>query len=148
MSIAKTRYVAIDYGLKRIGLALSDESGSIAMPLGCIEGKGKLEATVQEVHKALKELMKEKECSIAEVIVGLPLMMNGSFGLQADEVKLFAEKLAELSGLSVKLWDERLTSVQAERSMRQAGLSRKKRVGKVDAVAAALLLQSYLERNC
>ncbi len=140
------RIAGIDFGMARLGLALSDESKILATPIGTLQGTKKLQQTVQIVVDELKKLEERYGCQIVEVVVGLPLMMDGSIGLLADEVKHFAGHLRHASGKTVTLWDERLTSVQADRVLREGGLSRKKRTQHVDYVAAVVILQSYLDR--
>jgi len=141
----KTRIIGIDYGLKRIGIAISDELKIIATPVKTLVTDKKLAHTILLVKNELQRLSAEKNCLIEQIIVGNPLRMNGQVGLQADEVKLFVEELKLLIECPIILWDERLTTVQADRSLREAELNRKKRSSVVDTVAAALILQSYLD---
>lgn len=139
------RIVAIDYGLKRIGLSISDERKIIALSLKTILAEKKIESTAVKMAKELEALQKNYKCAIEEVIVGLPLLMSGKMGFLADEVKHFVELLAKHTTIPIKLWDERLTSVQAERSIREGGINRKKSSKLVDSVAAIIILQSYLD---
>lgn len=140
-----TRIVAIDYGLARIGVAISDEAHIIATPLPNITVKKKSTSTLDEVIKVLDAIEQDKACSIERLVVGLPLQLNGKKGFAADEVRHFADLLSEKGRWPVVLWDERLTTVQAERSMRQAGVARKKRAQVVDGITAIIILQSYLD---
>lgn len=132
------RIIGIDYGEKRIGIALSDCSGIIAMPHKVIECK--CEKTV------LNEIMRICEDTGADkIVVGLPLNMDGSSGKMSDTVKSFCESLCKTTGLPVEKWDERLSSAQAERALLEGDLSRSKRKQVIDKVAAQMILQSYLD---
>jgi len=132
------KILGVDYGKARIGLALSEEEGKIAFGRGVI-----LRKNLDDDLKQIKELVEEE--NVAEIVVGLPLKLNGSKAFQAGEAEKFAGKLKERIGLPVKLWDERLSSVQAERILLQADLRRKKRKKIIDKVAAQIILQSYLD---
>jgi putative Holliday junction resolvase len=141
-----TRLIAIDYGLARIGLAFSDERKIIATPLKVIQSPKKLMVAVQLVVETLTTHQKEMNYAIEGIIVGMPLMMSGKTGLMADEVNVFIEELKKhIPDTKIISWDERLTSVQAERSMREANMSRKRRSKSVDSVSAVIILQSYLD---
>lgn len=140
-----TRVIGIDYGLVRIGIAYSDERKIIASPMMTLAAEKKLERTIANLLKALEAHQIEHNYTIEEIVVGLPLMMSGKHGLIADEVNHFIEHLKKLSNLPVVSWDERLTSVQAERTLMEASLSRKKRSKIVDRVSAVIILQSYLD---
>ena len=131
------RVLGVDYGSKRIGLALSDLSGLIARPLAVVDGEA-------ELFTLLPRLVEEEE--VETVVIGLPRNMDGSLGPKAREVLEFKARLEERTDLPVETWDERLTTVQAERALRDGGLSRGKRGRRVDKVAAQILLQSYLDR--
>lgn len=139
------RIIGIDYGLARIGLAVSDAMGIIASPHGTVQTASRSEETLRRLVEAIDACAAEKGDSIDAIVVGMPLMMDGSVGLKGDEVKDFVEKLKLRTEIPIHVWDERLTTVQAERGMREAGMSRKKRKGVVDKTAAAILLQSYLD---
>lgn len=142
-----TRIVAIDYGMVRLGIAVSDENKIIAMPLMTFYAEKKSENTVA---KLVAELIKHQETnhySIEEIVVGLPLLMSGKVGLLADEVKHFVDLLRKTISVPVITWDERLTSVQAERSMMEGNMSRRKRSKVVDKVAAVIILQNYLDHK-
>jgi putative Holliday junction resolvase len=140
MKEVQRRLLGIDYGLARLGLALSDERQIVALPYKVFKAE---RAAVRTVAALLKEI-EAMPSPLQEIVVGLPLMMDGRSGLLADEVQHFVALLKEAVTIPVVLWDERLTTVQAERSLREGSLSRKKRSQKVDSVAAVLLLQSYL----
>lgn len=128
------RILGVDWGLKRIGLALSDPTKLIASTLKNV-------ASIKELLEVIAQY------ELEEIVIGLPYRMNGQIGLQADEVKHFALKVKEGTNVPVTLWDERLTTVQAERTMKEAGLSRKKRAKAIDPLAAAIMLQSYLDKK-
>lgn len=143
-----TRLIGIDYGMARIGLSYSDTSKIIASPLAIINAEKKAKATVQKVVACLEEHQKELGYEVEKIVVGLPLMMNGKAGLMVDEVLHFIDLLKEaLPDTPIETLDERLTSVQAERSMREASMSRKKRSKRVDTVSAVIILQNYLDRE-
>lgn len=139
------RIIGIDYGMARIGIAISDERKIIAMPLQTITvDKGSVK-TVAKIVQELTNHQQQNRYVIEEIIIGLPLLLSGKQGLLADEVKHFAELLGKSCPYPIRLWDERLTTVQAERSMREGNMSRKKRAKVVDTVAAVIILQNYLE---
>ncbi len=132
------KILALDLGRKRIGVAMSDEGGTHAFPL----------VTVQVVSgaKALARILELiGEQRPGELLVGLPLNMNGSRGPEALRCEAFARRLAEASGLPVSLWDERLTTAWAERSLIEQDVRRRRRRQVIDQAAAVLLLQGYLE---
>jgi putative holliday junction resolvase len=138
------RILGIDYGLSRLGLALSDETKIIASPLMTFQAEKKSEKTAGKLLELLQQIQNSHQCEIEEIVLGLPLMMSGKTGHLADEVKHFASLLAQATPIPIRLWDERLSTVQAERSLREGNLSRKKRAKVVDTVSAAIILQSYL----
>jgi putative Holliday junction resolvase len=134
----KKRIASIDYGMKRLGVAISDENKLIATSLGVVQaGKNSTET----IGKLL-ELLKPYE--LERIILGYPIHLNGRVGFLADEVKHFLSQLQQHVSCEVTLFDERLSSVQAERSLKEAGMRRKKRAAIIDAVSAVILLQSYL----
>ena len=132
------RVLAIDHGTKRIGIALSDELKMIAQPLEFIPAEP-FAAFVEH----LKEILREKE--VEQIVVGMPRNMDGSYGPAAQKVREFVTALKEAVTVPMQLWDERLTSAQANRLLIQSDVRRDKRKGKVDKMAAAILLQSYLD---
>jgi putative Holliday junction resolvase len=132
------RILALDHGTKRIGVALSDETATIAQPLEFIPAE-----PFAKVLQRIKEIVTEKE--VREILVGLPRNMNGTYGPAAESARQFAAALKEALGIPVKTWDERLTTVQANRFLIEAGMRREQRKKKVDQSAAAILLQSYLD---
>lgn len=131
------RIMGIDVGEARIGLALSDQLGMLAHPLETVHVKeGKPLQRIAEV------IRREK---IAIVVIGLPRNMNGTYGPAADKVREFAKKLQNLVPCEVKFWDERLSTVAAQRSLHEAGRDTKKSRSVIDQVAAQIILQAYLD---
>ena len=132
------RILALDHGTKRIGVALSDELGWTAQPLETYQRRTP-EADVQHIDRLVREH------DVGEVVVGLPLRLNGEIGPAAQSVLEFVKHLEEVLTVPVITWDERMTTKSAEELLIAADVSRKKRKGTVDRIAAAILLQSYLE---
>ena len=132
------RILAVDHGSKRIGIAVSDELKMIAQPLEFIPAE-----PFAAFLARLKELLREKEVEL--VLVGLPRNMDGTYGPAALKTQEFVAALKEAISIPIKTWDERLTSVQANRLLIQGGVRRQQRKEKVDQMAAAILLQSYLD---
>ena len=132
------RILAIDPGTKRIGIAISDELKVIAQPLEYI-----LAEPFAAFLTRLGSLLREKEVSL--ILVGMPRNMDGSYGPAALKVQSFIAALKEAVDVPIKTWDERLTSAQANRFLIQGNVRREKRKEKVDKMAAAILLQSYLD---
>jgi len=132
------RILALDHGTKRIGVAVSDETKTIAQPLEYI-----LAEPFADFLARLKKLLVEKEIDL--VLIGLPRNMDGSYGPAAQKVEAFVAVLKMAITVPIKTWDERLTSAQANRILIQAKVRRDKRKEKVDKMAAAILLQSYLD---
>jgi putative Holliday junction resolvase len=132
------RILAIDHGSKRMGIALSDETATIAQPLEFI-----LAEPFADFLARLKQLIVEKQ--VDQILVGMPRNMDGSYGPAALKVQEFVSVLKETTAIPIKTWDERLTSAQANRMLIQADVRRDKRKQRVDAAAAAILLQSYLD---
>jgi putative holliday junction resolvase len=132
------RTLALDHGTKRIGVAVSDELGMIALPLEFI-----LAEPFAAFMMRLKEIIHEKQ--VEQLLIGMPRNMDGTYGPAAEKVREFVAALKEAITLPIKLWDERLTSSQANRFLIQANVRRDKRKEKVDQTAAAILLQSYLD---
>jgi putative holliday junction resolvase len=132
------RVLAIDHGTKRMGIAISDPSGMIALPLEFIPAE-----PFAAFLERLKQLILKKEVEM--ILVGMPRNMDGSYGPAAAKVQEFVAVLKETIAIPVKTWDERLTSAQANRMLVQADVRRKDRKEKVDRAAAAILLQSFLD---
>jgi putative Holliday junction resolvase len=142
-TLAALRVLAIDYGEKRLGLAVSDEAGAFAFPAGTLDRRG-----LARDLAALRELAAER--GVERVVVGLPLHLDGRAGKEARAAEAFAAAVAEATGLRVETYDERLTTREAERSLREQGLvgrRGRRRREVVDAVAATLLLRAWLERG-
>lgn len=135
------RALGLDLGSKRIGVAVSDRSGTIASPLSVLQRSG----SVARDHRAIAALVVEEEAEI--VVVGLPLNMNGSMGPTARAAVAEAEALATVVGVPVTTYDERRTTVTADRAMLEAGLRAPERRKHVDKVAAAVMLQQWLDRQ-
>lgn len=134
------RTLAVDPGTKRVGIAISDPSGTIAQALMTIDA-----APAQTLVARLAEVAHANEAG--RVVVGMPRRMDGSYGPEAKAARDLAAGIREASGLPVDLVDERLTTVAAERSLLAGGVRRVKRRQSVDRVAATLLLQSHLDRK-
>jgi len=132
------RILAIDYGSRRMGLAVSDPLGITAQGIETLQRKnkradfGRLERTIREYQ-------------VREIVLGNPLRMSGEEGIQSQKVAEFAEELRQRFKLPVHLWDERLTSAEANRLLREAEVSTHKRAQAVDRMAAVLILQSFLQ---
>ncbi len=134
-----TRVVGIDPGSARIGIAISDESGTIAFPRETVPAHGGVEKAAERVREALTGE------DIAVAVVGLPLRLDGSEGEAARQAKILGAAISEALRVEVVYWDERLTTAAAERSLREMGRRGRKQREVVDQSAAALLLQSYLD---
>jgi len=139
--------LGLDFGTRRIGLAVSDRDGRIAFPAGCLESQG----TAKDLQ-ALCALVEKRE--ITRVVVGLPIHLDGRAGPEADAARAFARGVAEATGLPVEMLDERWTTLEAERALRELGkrggakrAANRRHRGNVDAVAATILLRCYLERR-
>lgn len=140
-----SRILGLDYGMARIGVSLSDESKILASPYTTLRAAKKLEDTVSLVQQTIVEIEKERSCVVESVVVGLPLKLSGQHGLMADEVKSFVDALQKKMDITVIPWDERLSSVQADRVMREGGRNRKKRSQVIDVATAVIILQNYLD---
>ena len=134
------RILALDHGTKRIGVAISDELKMMAHPMEFI-----LAESMPAFVERLRAILAEKPCEL--ILVGMPRNMDGSFGPAAEKVREFIAKLQPQVTLPIKTWDERLTSTQANRMMTEGNVRRDQRKLKVDAMAAAVLLQSYLDAH-
>lgn len=128
------RVLGVDIGEKRVGIAVSDPERRIATPVTVADATdaGAVRGAVEEWGASL-------------VVVGLPLSMDGSEGAQARRVRVIADAMARELPVPVRLFDERLTSAQAKRAMREGGMTDRQARGKVDMIAAALMLQAYLD---
>jgi putative Holliday junction resolvase len=133
------RALGVDPGTKRIGLAVSDLSGTIASPLTVLQRSRSAQHDLREIARVAHE----EEAEV--IVVGLPINMDGSEGPAAKRARAEAERLATVAGVPVELHDERRTTVSADRSMLEAGLNAVERRQRVDKVAAAIMLQSWLD---
>ncbi len=130
--------MSVDLGLKRTGVAVSDADENFAFPKGVISEHNE-DRLVEKLSAAAKEYGAEL------IVVGLPKNMDGSLGFRAEECTATAKKLAEQSGITVEMWDERCTTVLAHNALNVTNTRGKKRKETVDAVAAVLILESYLD---
>jgi putative holliday junction resolvase len=142
---ARGPVLAIDYGSRRIGLAVSDAEGTFAFPAGFLERRGEPQDLA-----ALRELAVAR--GVVQIVVGLPIHMDGREGPEALAARAFAAALGRATGLEVRMFDERWTSREAERALAQGGARPGRRrgaaaKGRVDATAAALLLRTWLARS-
>lgn len=133
------RVLAVDPGSKRVGLAISDPTGTIAQPLTTIAAEPR-----QTLPERLAELARKHDVSL--IVLGLPRRMDGSSGPEAKAARELATEIRAASRLRVELFDERLTTAAAEKELLAGGMRRDKRRANIDQVAAALLLQSHLDR--
>ncbi len=136
----RIRVLAIDYGERRLGIALSDPSGRVAQPLTVVERSNDRQAV-----DSITGLLDDYE--VTQIIVGDPRSLSGRTGVQAAKVKKFAAALREACDISVETYDERLSSKEARTQLVAAGVSGRRVKGLVDKVAASLFLQSYLDRE-
>ena len=134
----KGRVLALDLGKKRIGLALSDPLGITAQGLPTLQ-----RTRIREDLDALAKLAQEWDVRL--ILMGHPLHMTGKEGRQAEYTREFAERLQERTGIELRYWDERLTTVAAQRVLRESGISIAKRAAAVDKLSAQILLGSYLD---
>jgi putative Holliday junction resolvase len=134
------RILALDVGSKRIGVAVSDPLGISAQGLETIQRQNK-----RRDFEALGRLLKTYE--VREIVVGLPLRLSGAEGTQSEKMRRFASELESHFGVTVHLWDERWSSTEANRLLREAELSIQKRGRAVDRMAAVLILQSWMEAH-
>ncbi len=132
------RIMGIDYGTVRIGIALSDELQMLAHPAETI-------AVAKDPDPIARIAALAEEKNVERIVVGLPRHMNGSAGESAEKVRAFAEKLRGRVSCEVRTWDERLSTVAAHRSLREAGKSTRQTRAYIDQVAAQILLQNYLD---
>jgi len=132
------KYLGVDWGERRVGLALSDESSTIASPFvveKCRSDEERLQIVLRHV----------REQGVGTVVLGMPLSLSGEEGPTGRAVRRFGEMLAERLDIPLELWDERLTTGSAQRALIEAGLRRGRRKEVVDKVAASVMLQSFLD---
>ncbi len=132
------RYLAIDYGLKRTGLAICDADETLASPLEVLTGQERLVERIADIIRAQK---------IEGIVVGLPLNMDDTEGSQAAKVRVFADQIARQTGLPVEFCDERLSSFGAEKKLQGLKITRKKKKKHLDAIAAAEFLQVFIDEK-
>ena len=132
------RIMGLDIGDKTIGVAVSDLMGMTAQGIKTIKRTSK-KNDIEEI----KQIIKEKQVNL--IVSGLPKNMNGTVGPQGEKVQKFCELIKEETGLNIEFWDERLTTVAAEKTLITADVSRKKRKNVIDMMAAVLILQGYLD---
>ena len=132
--------LGLDLGTRRIGLAISNSEATLAFPAGHLKREGG-----KKDIETLCGLVREREISC--IVVGLPIHMDGRSGKAAESARAFARALAQATEKPVEMMDERWTSVEAERSLRDAPRAKKREKGNVDAVAATLLLRTWLEQQ-
>lgn len=134
------RILGLDMGSKRIGIAMSDELGLTAQGLESMQCKD----PATDMDRILKLVA---DYSVDEIVVGMPFNMDGSEGPQAKKVRVFMQSLGDRVAVPVREWDERLSTVAAERTLLEADMSRSKRRKVVDKLAAVIILQGYLDRK-
>ena len=137
------RVMGLDYGSKTVGVAVSDALGLTAQPVETIVRKG--ENKLRTTYARIRELIAEYEVEL--IVVGLPKHMDGSVGERAEKSMAFADELRTKTGLAVELVDERMTTVEAERVLNEAGVSADKHKEHVDKLAASLILKSWLDAH-
>lgn len=132
------KIMGLDVGDKKIGVAISDSMGITAQGYDVIE-RSELKVDL----KKIKNIIKKNK--VTQVVIGLPKNMNGTIGPQGEKIINFAQELGKILDINIKLWDERLTTVEAEKTLLLADVSRKKRKKVIDKLAAVLILQNYLD---
>lgn len=135
------RIIGLDYGTKTVGVALSDSLGLTAQAVETITRKE--ENKLRQTLARIEAIIAENE--VEEIVVGLPKNMDNSIGERAEACKEFAQKLERRTGLPVVMWDERLTTVSAERVLIETGVRRENRKAVIDQIAAVFILQGYLD---
>ena len=135
---SESRILGIDYGTKRVGLALSDPLGVIAQPLTVLEPQ-----SIPDLLAEIRHLVEQH--SIKTIVIGIPIRANGTERGFSQKVREFGEVLASDLDIEVVYWDERFSTQQAERAMREARLTSREMRGKTDSVSASLVLQTYLD---
>jgi putative Holliday junction resolvase len=133
-----SRILGIDYGSKRIGLAISDETGQIAFPLSVLEN-----ISQRRVAEEITKIIAERK--VDSIVLGLPINLDGTRGIAAENIERFAEVLKKQVSIPVAFWDERLSTKIAERAMIEGGMRRERRRQCIDRATAQIILQSYLD---
>ena len=142
-AVSHPRYLGLDVGSRRIGVAVTDELGLTAQPVLTLERRGSGPANRREDLRSLARLC--RRFSVAAIVVGNPLHLSGESSPRAVKTQAFAAELGELTGLPIHLWDERLTTHEAHEILYQAGHDRQEHRKVVDQVAATLILQSFID---
>lgn len=137
------RIMGLDFGSKTVGVAVSDPLLLTAQGLEIIRRKE--ENKLRQTMARIEELAEEYE--VSEIVIGLPKHMNGTEGVRVELTEEFREKLERRTGLPCVMWDERLTTVMADKTMMEAGVRRENRKEYVDKIAATIILQGYLDRK-
>ena len=140
MDLSHGKYLGVDYGDKRTGLAECDVSGLIATGIGTVSEGGMRNTAIRVVKEAT-----ERSCK--KIIIGLPKNMDGTEGSRADVIKAFAELVRELCSIEVDFYDERMTTMVAYRFLGETGTYGKKRKNAVDTLSAQIILQNYIDRE-
>ncbi len=135
------RYLALDVGSKRIGIAVSDELGLTAQPVLTLERRQNLREDLRSIARLCRRY------AVVGIVVGNPLTLSGEPSAQTVRVQAFAAELGELTGLPIQLWDERLTTYEAHQLLYESGHARQDHRRVVDQVAATLILQSFLDKH-
>ena len=135
------RFLALDVGLKRIGIAVSDELGLTAQPVLTLERRRNPREDLRSIGRLCRRF------AVSGIVVGNPLKLTGEVSTQAAKIQAFAAALGELTGLPIQLWDERLTTHEAQQMLYEAGHARQEHRRLVDQVAATLILQSFLDHQ-
>ena len=135
------RIMGLDYGSKTVGVAISDPLGITAQGIETITRKdeNKLRKTCARIEALIEEYQVEK------IVIGLPKHMNNDIGIRAEKSMEFAEMLKRRTGLEVQMWDERLTTMEAERTLIESNIRREKKKKYIDKIAAVFILQGYLD---
>ena len=137
------RIMGLDYGTKTVGVALSDETGLIAQPLCTIVRQRRTK--LRQTYAKIEALAAEN--GVESIVIGLPINMNGTEGERAEETKVFYEAVKRRTGLPVFLMDERLTTIEADRILEETGVAQSARKEHIDKMAAAIILQCFLDRE-
>lgn len=135
------RILGLDVGDKTIGVAVSDELGITANPVCVIQRSTSIKKDIGEVRRLAQDY------SVERIVVGMPLMLDGSVGIQAQKVQAFVEELRKRTTIPVEVWDERLSTSQVERVLIEMDQSRAKRKKQLDKLAAAIILQAYMDSH-
>ncbi len=138
------RIMGLDFGSKTVGVAVSDPLGITAQPIEIVRRKS--ENKLRQTLARIEELIREYQ--VTQLVLGLPKNMNNTLGERAEKSLEFKEILERRTGLPVVMWDERLTTVEANRALMEGNVRREERGKYVDALAAVLILQGYLDRIC